>query len=59
MGKTLNENQLGAYQQQGFLFPLPVLSDADTAILRANWKTWRRSTAENCRLASIENRICC
>lgn len=34
MGKTLTKHQLGEYQQQGFLFPLPVLSDSETAILR-------------------------
>lgn len=35
MGKALNRNQSEAYQQQGFLFPLPVLSDTETAVLRA------------------------
>jgi non-heme Fe2+,alpha-ketoglutarate-dependent halogenase len=34
MGKTLTKYQLGEYQQQGFLFPLPVLSDSETATLR-------------------------
>ena len=34
MGKTLTKHQLGEYQQQGFLFPLPVLSDSETATLR-------------------------
>ena len=35
MGKALNRDQLGAYQQRGFLFPLPVLSDSEAATLRA------------------------
>ncbi|MBV8807157.1 MAG: phytanoyl-CoA dioxygenase family protein [Acidobacteriaceae bacterium] len=35
MGKALNRNQRGTYQQQGFLFPLPVLSDTETATFRA------------------------
>jgi non-heme Fe2+,alpha-ketoglutarate-dependent halogenase len=35
MGKALTKHQLGEYQQQGFLFPLPVLSDAETATLRS------------------------
>jgi non-haem Fe2+, alpha-ketoglutarate-dependent halogenase len=35
MGKTLTKHQLEEYQQQGFLFPLPVLSDSETAILRS------------------------
>jgi len=34
MGKTLTKHQLGEYQQQGFLFPLPVFSDEETAALR-------------------------
>jgi len=34
MGKTLTEHQLGEYQQDGFLFPFPVLSDPETATLR-------------------------
>jgi non-haem Fe2+, alpha-ketoglutarate-dependent halogenase len=34
MEKTLTKHQLGEYQQQGFLFPLPVLSDLETATLR-------------------------
>jgi Protein involved in biosynthesis of mitomycin antibiotics/polyketide fumonisin len=34
METTLTKHQLGEYQQQGFLFPLPVLSDSETATLR-------------------------
>ena len=34
MGKTLTEHQLGEYQQQGFLFPLPVLPESETAVLQ-------------------------
>ena len=34
MGKALTKHQLGEYQQQGFLFPLPVLSESETATLR-------------------------
>jgi hypothetical protein len=33
MGKALTKHQLGEYQQQGFLFPLPALSDSETAVL--------------------------
>lgn len=36
MGKALTERQLGEYQQQGFLFPLPVLSDSETGALRTS-----------------------
>ena len=35
MRKTLTEHQLGEYQQDGFLFPFPVLSDSEVATLRA------------------------
>lgn len=35
MGKALTKHQFGEYQQQGFLFPLPVLSDSETAEMRA------------------------
>jgi hypothetical protein len=31
---SLAKNQLGAYQEQGFLFPLPVLSSKETDTLR-------------------------
>lgn len=34
MGKLLAEHQLHTYQQQGFLFPLPVLSDTETTTVR-------------------------
>jgi len=34
MGKTLTQHQLGEYQQQGFLFPLQVLSDSEAYSLR-------------------------
>ena len=34
MGKALTEHQLGEYQERGFLFPLPVLSEPETATLR-------------------------
>ena len=34
MTKTLTDHQLEEYQQRGFLFPLPVLSDPETATLR-------------------------
>ena len=34
MTKTLTDHQLEEYQQRGFLFPLPVLSDSETATLR-------------------------
>lgn len=35
MGKALNQNQTEAYRQEGFLFPLPVLSDTEIAGLRS------------------------
>ena len=35
MGTTLNKQQQGEYQQQGFLFPLPDLSDSETTALRS------------------------
>ncbi len=35
MGKALTESQQKAYKQQGFLFPLPVFSDAETKALRS------------------------
>lgn len=35
MGKTLSQQQLGAYQEQGFLFPFPVLSETETNGLRS------------------------
>ena len=35
MGKALNRDQLGAYHQQGFLFPLPALSDSEADTFRA------------------------
>ena len=34
MAKTISEHQLEEYQQQGFLFPFPVLSESETAALR-------------------------
>jgi hypothetical protein len=34
VGKVLTKHQFGEYQQQGFLFPLPALSDVETADLR-------------------------
>ena len=34
MGKALTKHQLGEYQHQGFLFPLPILSESETAALR-------------------------
>jgi non-haem Fe2+, alpha-ketoglutarate-dependent halogenase len=34
VGQRLTKHQLGEYQQQGFLFPLPALSDSETAALR-------------------------
>lgn len=34
MKKMLSRHQLGEYQEQGFLFPLPVLSQEETATLR-------------------------
>lgn len=34
MGTALTEHQLGEYQHHGFLFPLPVLSDSETATLQ-------------------------
>lgn len=34
MSKTLSKHQFGEYQQQGFLFPLPVLQDSEMAELR-------------------------
>lgn len=34
MGKALTEERLDEYQQEGFVFPLPVLSHAETAILQ-------------------------
>ena len=34
MGNTLTKHQLGEYQQQGFLFPLSVLTESETATLR-------------------------
>jgi hypothetical protein len=35
LGKTLKAQQLRDYQQQGYLFPLPVLSEGETAALRS------------------------
>ena len=35
MGNTLSQQQLGAYQEQGFLFPFPVLSESETNTLRS------------------------
>jgi hypothetical protein len=35
MGLKLDEHQLETYRQQGFLFPLPVLPDAEVNTLRA------------------------
>jgi non-haem Fe2+, alpha-ketoglutarate-dependent halogenase len=35
MARVITEHQLGAYQQQGFLFPLDVLSPSETAALRS------------------------
>jgi hypothetical protein len=35
MGKTLSQQQLGAYQERGFLFPFPVLSGTETHGLRS------------------------
>jgi hypothetical protein len=35
VGKALTKRQFGEYQQQGFLSPLPALSDSETAELRA------------------------
>jgi phytanoyl-CoA dioxygenase PhyH len=34
VGKLLTEHQLHTYQEEGFLFPLPVLSDTETTTLR-------------------------
>jgi non-heme Fe2+,alpha-ketoglutarate-dependent halogenase len=34
VGKALTKHQFGEYRQQGFLFPLPVLSDSEAAALR-------------------------
>jgi ectoine hydroxylase-related dioxygenase (phytanoyl-CoA dioxygenase family) len=34
MGKALTREQLAAYERQGFLFPLPALSDSETALFR-------------------------
>src|SRR5690348_9450498 len=54
MGKALNQSKLGAYQQQGFVFPLPVLSETETAILRA--KLDEVETQHGGRLPSHVNR---
>jgi non-haem Fe2+, alpha-ketoglutarate-dependent halogenase len=35
MGRALRQDQLESYQQRGFLFPLPVLSDSEAAVFRA------------------------
>ena len=54
MGKTLTKHQLGEYQQQGFLFPLPVLSDSETAALRG--KLEQLETDQGGRLPARINR---
>jgi non-heme Fe2+,alpha-ketoglutarate-dependent halogenase len=54
MGKTLTEYQLGEYQQDGFLFPLPVLSDSETATLRGRLE--ELETREGGRLPARINR---
>lgn len=43
MEKTLTRHQLGEYQQQGFLFPLPVLSESETATLRGKLEELERN----------------
>ena len=58
MGKTLTKHQLGEYQQQGFLFPLPVLSDSETAALRGNWNNWKQTRVAVCRPGSTESLTC-
>ncbi|MBV8072744.1 MAG: phytanoyl-CoA dioxygenase family protein [Acidobacteriaceae bacterium] len=35
-GKALDRDQLGAYHQQGFLFPLPAFSESEAAAFRAS-----------------------
>jgi non-haem Fe2+, alpha-ketoglutarate-dependent halogenase len=35
MGKTLSAQQVASYERQGFYFPVPVLTDAETAGFRA------------------------
>jgi non-haem Fe2+, alpha-ketoglutarate-dependent halogenase len=42
MGKTLSKHQLGEYQQHGFLFPLPVFSESETAALRSKLEELER-----------------
>jgi hypothetical protein len=54
MAKTLTEHQLGEYQQEGFLFPLPVLSDSETATLRGSLEALE--TREGGRLPAQINR---
>jgi hypothetical protein len=34
MGKVLTKHQLGEYQHRGFIFPLSILSESETAALR-------------------------
>lgn len=54
MGKKLNEHQLGEYQQRGFLYPLPVLSESETGSLRG--KLEELETREEGRLPAHLNR---
>jgi Phytanoyl-CoA dioxygenase (PhyH) len=54
MGKTLTEHQLHDYRQQGFLFPLPVLSDTEAATLRS--KLEELETRNGGRLPPATNR---
>jgi ectoine hydroxylase-related dioxygenase (phytanoyl-CoA dioxygenase family) len=54
MAKTLTEHQLGEYQQRGFLFPLPVLSDSEIATLRGRLE--ELETREGGRLPARINR---
>jgi chlorinating enzyme len=54
MVKTLTKHQLGEYQERGFLFPLPVLTDSETAALRGRLEALE--THEGGRLPARINR---
>ena len=58
MANTLTKHQLGEYQQQGFLFPLPALSDSETSALRGKVEELEGKRVENYRLVSTESLTC-
>ena len=42
MPKTLSSQQVAAYERDGFVFPVPVLSAAETYALRADLESWEQ-----------------